>query len=478
MNIVNIIANEVKAHLSKLAIVDCDRKISYEDLLGEVNVLKSELVSLGMKEYKKVGLFFEDSLEYIIISLAVLSCDCAIVPISPSLALDEVENVITKIDIDYLMSSKKTVVVACDNEVGQLNCCDKFIFIYQRESKPFKDFQTLNPAFIRFSSGTTSASKGVVISHESIYDRTNAANQGLNIMSDDNIVWVLSMNYHFVVTIILFLRKAATIILCEQDFPFVMLDAFNKFKCTFMYAAPFHYRMMMNSVDIKKENLRHLRMAISTAVGFSEKEIAQFHDLFGIEIGEAFGIIEIGLPFVNMNKEGRARGSVGKILSDYQIQIRDQDKDGIGVICLKGKGMFDAYYSPWKIREQVLEDGWFNTGDLGYLDAQGFLYIRGREKNVINFAGMKIFPEEVEEVLNSYSNIQESFVYGVAHAMYGQLPKADIILIEPEEERCLIQKLRKFCYDKLSSYKTPKEIRIVSEIKKTQSGKILRTKFG
>jgi len=479
MNIVNIIIDETKEHLDKVAVIDSGREITYSDLFTEVENFKKELLSLGIAGRRKVALFLPDSIEYIVISLAVLSLDCVVVPVSPSLAWDEVEGVVKKIDVDYLISSKKIDISRIHNEFGQFKCKDKTVFVYERKSilELNEEFYGLNPAFIRFSSGTTSTSKGVVISHESILERTNAANNGLNITPSDNIVWVLSMSYHFVVTIILFLRKAATIILCEDEFPSVMLESFEKYNCTFMYASPFHYRMMISSDDVKKNYLANLRMAISTAVEFTEKEILRFSDMFGVEISEAYGIIEVGLPFVNVKTDTLARGSVGQILPDYQMQIRDADDEGVGAIYLKGKGMFDAYYSPWQTREQVLDDGWFNTGDIGFIDENGFLFIRGREKNVINFCGMKIFPREVEEVLKLHEEVKESYVYGVLHEVYGQLPHADVVLNGEKENCSIIQILRKFCYNNLASYKVPKEICAVKEIKKTESGKILRSKI-
>jgi len=478
MNIIDIIFDETKSNLSRIAIVDCGRKITYENLLKDVASLKKKLSTFGIYGYKKVGLFLEDSIEYISISLAVLSCEGVMVPVSPSLAWDEVENVIKSVDVDFLISGKEVEFFDM-SKAEQLSCGDRKLFVYQRkgDSKLPKKFCALNPAFIRFSSGTTGESKGVVISHESIYERTNAANEGLGITADDNIVWVLSMSYHFVVTIILFLRKAATVILCGKDFPSVLLESFNKHKFTFMYASPFHYRIIMNSNDVERKHLSSIRMAISTAVGFTEKEILKFFDIFGIEISEAYGIIEVGLPFINTKKDKKLRGSVGGILSDYQIQIKDKNDEGVGEVYIKGKGMFDAYYFPWQTKDQILDCGWFKTGDLGYLDEEGFLFIKGREKSVINFSGMKIFPIEVEEILSSYSDIKESLVYGVSHDVYGQLPHADVVLVDGVKDKNLIYKLRKFCYNKITAYKVPKEIRIVKEIKKTESGKILRPRI-
>ena len=90
--------------------------------------------------------------------------------------------------------------------------------------------------------------------------------------------------------------------------------------------------------------------------------------------------------------------------------------------------MLDAYYSPWQGRDDILMDGWFKTGDLGRIDTDGFLFIVGREKDVINFVGMKVFAQEVEAVLNRHPAVKESLVYGAAHPVYGQLPMAKVVL--------------------------------------------------
>jgi long-chain acyl-CoA synthetase len=153
------------------------------------------------------------------------------------------------------------------------------------------------------------------------------------------------------------------------------------------------------------------------------------------------------------------------------VRIVKPDSAGVGKICIKGKGMFDAYFWPWLRRR----NDWFDTGDLGWIDDNGFLYIVGRENNVINFAGMKIFPYEVEAVLNQHPAVKESLVYGVPHAQYGQLPSARIILQNNIEEKFDPNEVRKFCYQHLASYKVPKEFYCVSELEKTSSGKLKRT---
>ena len=136
--------------------------------------------------------------------------------------------------------------------------------------------------------------------------------------------------------------------------------------------------------------------------------------------------------------------------------------------------MFDAYFSPWRSRNQVAPDGWFATGDLGRLDNDGFLFIAGRKKNVINFTGMKIFPYEVEYVINQYHEVQGSLVYAKPHNIYGEVPCARIVLKNGAADDFDLNKLRKFCYQRLASYKVPKEFILVKELDRTASGKLKR----
>lgn len=136
--------------------------------------------------------------------------------------------------------------------------------------------------------------------------------------------------------------------------------------------------------------------------------------------------------------------------------------------------MFDAYFSPWQLRAEALEDGWFDTGDIGWIDADGVLFIVGREKNVINFTGMKVFPYEVEEVLNQHSQVVESLVYPRPHELYGQLPVAKVVPRFIEKADALLAPLRRHCYQHLAAYKVPKEFEFVPELPRTASRKLVR----
>ena len=472
-NIVNLIIKENKDHLSNTAIVDGADSISYRQMFASVDLLALELKKKGVSCFKRVALLCEDSIDYIVISLAVLKLQAVIVPVPLGASSNEVDCLLDNIKVDFIIFKKDSYArnktgLAIENSRIKNNL---FILKCKPSKGLSKDFAKLNPAFIRFTSGTTGEHKGVILSHQAIIARTRFANNGLRVTSKDRVIWVLSMSFHFVVTILLFLRQGATIIISSRQFPYELLDNLKKYQSTLIYASPIHYHMLCH-LDISKAALATLRLAVSTAVKLSSDIADKFYKKFGFEISEAYGIIELGLPFINLSKNKLKRGSVGMITRGYQIKIKDADNHGVGIIYIKGKGLFDAYFSPWRKAKDVLTKGWFNTGDLGYLDKQGFLFILGRSKNVINFCGMKIFPFEVESVINQYSQIKESLVYGVRHPQYGQLPFAKIVLRKSSKRSFDLEKLRKFCYCYLASYKVPKEFIFAKQLTRTLSGKI------
>ena len=477
MNIFDVIKEETVGQLENAAVIDGDRELSYGDLFASVSEVARELKARGIGPAGRVALLCNDSIEYIVISLAVLSVEAVIVPVPPSNSPDEVNAVLREIDIPFLIFDTDIFSLDDSCPVFLVGGCEKTFAVHRRIPRGNLPaaYRALNPAFIRFSSGTTGASKGVVLSHETIVERTDAANKALNITANDRVIWVLSMSYHFVVSILLFLRRAATIVLCGRDFPSSLIDGIVRRQGTFIYASPFHYQMMTNSGMFSAETFSRIRLAVSTAMRLSEIDARNFQRKFGLELAEAYGVIEVGLPFVNCSRNPEKRGSVGTILPDYEARIVDPDANGIGEVYLRGSGMFDAYFSPWQGPDEALADGWFKTGDLGRIDSEGFLFLAGREKNVINFAGMKIFPSEVESVLNQHPAVRESLVYGMPHAQYGELPCADIVL-EGEMDPAEIdtREIRRFCYQHMAPYSVPKRFHCLPSLDKTASGKLKR----
>jgi long-chain acyl-CoA synthetase len=476
MNIVERIKQETARFAAKTAVIDGDLQISYSQLLSSTSIIASDLEQKGVKRLHRVGLICDDGIDYIVTSLAVLSLNAVIVPISPEQTMTEIEHVIDRIDVDFLIFEQGKYQTEDTVNLDSDGLYKKNLFISTREAKrqPESGYYSINPAFIRFSSGTTGDSKGVVLSHEGIIDRTDAADKGLAITPDDSILWVLSMSFHFVVTILLFLRRAATIIVCNKRFPESLIDGVLRRNGTFIYASPFHYSVLARSGQLTGDSLKNIRMAVSTAMKLPDATASEFQSKFGFDLSEAYGIIEVGLPFIKFRHKRDKRGSVGRPLPDYDIELRNVDTSGTGEIWLRGKGMLDAYFSPWKGRDEILQNGWFRTGDMGRIDGDGFLFINGRDKDVINFLGMKIFAQEVEMVLNQHPMVEESLVSGSAHPQYGQIPVARVVLKKDALNDMITDELRKFCYERLAPYKVPKDFEFTAYLPKTASGKLKR----
>jgi long-chain acyl-CoA synthetase len=476
MNIVETIRRETAAHADKPAVIEGDHILSYRELLAAANRVAASLRVLGIRTGDRIAFLCDDSTDYVIGSLAILSLPAVVVPISPSLMKDETEAVLDKIDVHALLfdisahERPGSMAVPADGFARRSFACWKR---NARNNLPVA-YRKLNAAFIRFSSGTTGTSKGIVLSHESIIQRTDAADRGLSVTAADVVLWVLSMSFHFVVSILLFLRRAATIVLCYEPFPETLLAAVGKQRGTLIYASPFHYHVLAYSSAVSPDDLADVRLAISTAMKLSPETAAAFLQKFGFELAEAYGIIEAGLPFVNRKADPAKRGSVGRILPDYEVRVADADKAGVGRILIRGKGLFDAYFAPWQTRSECLQDGWFATGDVGRLDEDGCLFIVGREIGVINFAGMKIFPYEVEDVIDAHPAVQESLVYAVPHPRFGQLPCAKVVVRPGAATPPDGDALRRFCFARLPAYKVPKAFAFVAELERTASGKLKR----
>ena len=476
MNIFEIIKNETIPHRDRIALIEGDDRISYGELLAAVEEAADGLRQAGVTPLSRTGLLCNDSIDYVIASLAILSLAAVIVPISPEQTGEEIATVIDRMDLDLVIAE---AALECGGEPQPLPFAGfrrKAFRLLRRDGAgaPPDGFGGCNPAFIRFSSGTTGTSKGVVLSHEGIVERTNAVNKGLRIEADDVILWVLSMSYHFVATILLFLRRGVTTVLCGRRFPEELLEGILTHRGTVIYASPFHYNLLARHDRLAGDSLKHVRLAISTAIKLPERIAEAFAGKFGCELAEAYGIIEVGISFIRLGGGREKRGSVGQALPDFHHMLDRPDGDGVGEILIKGPGMLAAYYSPWRERRELMPEGWFRTGDLGRIDGDGFLFIVGRTKDVINFTGMKIFAQEVEAVINQHPGVVESLVYGAPHGQYGELPQARVVPCAGVDGETLAAELKRFCYQRLAQYKVPKEFEIVNHLPKTSSGKIKR----
>lgn len=170
-------------------------------------------------------------------------------------------------------------------------------------------------------------------------------------------------------------------------------------------------------------------------------------------------------------------GSVGKPIPNVQIKICDENGKAAdfyekGEILVNGDNVMKGYYKRDEITCSVKIDSWLHTGDIGYLDEEGYLYLVGRKKNIIISGGINIYPEEIEQMLMNYGGVKESYVYGIEHDILGEVPVAEIVL--KDDEFLNVNEILNFCKERLAPYKVPKKIKVVKSLEKTYNGKIKR----
>jgi len=477
MNLVDVFLRMAATQPAHPAILGpgTDDRWSYQDLAEHIEKTAAGLRAAGIAPGDTVGLHYPSSREYIVFTYALWRCGASVVPIAVELTPEEKQDVCEGIGLNAIISPTKTAALFQDMQAGAPLAIDTdtlAIPMQPRHPHP-PGFLTANPAFLRFSSGTTGTSKGVILSHETIFDRIHAANAILAIGQEDRVMWLLSMSYHFAVSIVAYLSFGATIVLCKNHFGSTIVQTTARHRGTLVYGSPVHYDLMAH--DTSGTMLPSVRLAISTAM-YLRGEIADaFQRRFQLPLCEAYGIIEIGLPCINHDRPLEKRGSVGRVLPAYEINLEDigLGKE-LGAIKLRGKGILDAYYEPWQPREAIMADGWFATGDLGYLDDDGYLFIQGRSKEIINIGGMKFFPQEVEACLETHPAVMEACVFPHHDKRMGEIPYAQIVLDPAAVETPDEEALKKHCGHDLARFKIPEKIEFVEQLARTASGKLIR----
>jgi long-chain acyl-CoA synthetase len=216
---------------------------------------------------------------------------------------------------------------------------------------------------------------------------------------------------------------------------------------------------------------------VSTAAPLPAATARAFDARFGVGVAQALGIIELGL--VAVNDEPRAKPeSIGRPLPDFTTRLRGEDGRDVppgvvGELIVRGPGMLDAYLWPFRTRDEILDDGWFSTGDLATADATGSLTLVGRTRSVINVSGLKCFPEEIEAVLVQHPGVAAARAFGRPHARVGAVPVAEIVPLDPGRPPAA-GALAAHCRAALARFKVPVEFRVVAALPLTASGKVKR----
>ncbi|HVU07875.1 MAG TPA: class I adenylate-forming enzyme family protein [Verrucomicrobiae bacterium] len=461
MNLIELLDAAADRWPQKPALIEDSTIVSYVALAEKINLFAEKLKSLQLPSGARVGLCFPNSVNYVALTYALWKNSFTVVPVPTECPPEELFEIATTMELSAILSEKP---------LAQSESLAPEIFVTRFALEKPADNHGLNIAFIRFTSGTTNARKGVVLTHETIHARVLAANKAFQISEADTVIWCLPMAHHFLITIVLYLNVGATVVLARYVTARPFLEATNKFRGTILYASPFHFSLLAR--DHSAPQIESVRLAVSTTCALLQDVAEQFFKRFGKPLLPALGVIELGLVALNSKDPLRRWNSVGKPIADFQVKILSPDENGVGEIAVAGPGIFDAYAAPWQSHETILRDGWFVTGDLGRFDADGFLFLLSRKTAVINLAGRKVFPEEIEAVLNRHPAVAESRVFGRAHPHLGEVVEAEIVLAGAANG---FEDLPAFCHEHLAAFKIPARFHVVDALPRTPvTGKIRR----
>ncbi len=473
-DVYQILANAAHKWPSKVAIYDNKGSLTFAELQQQSDALRDELLALGLGKGKGLGVLARNSREFIIGLFAGIGTGATVMPLSHQLRETELNEAISESGLHAIIDDNS--VTRGTAEYQPIDSSKGFRFSFTEN----KDRENIAPhvddaAFIRFTSGTTGKAKGVVISHSSALERIKGAQRALELTEEDVVIWVLPMAYHFIASIALYVYTGSAIVIADNFMAPTVIDCINRRKGTLLYASPMHLRML--AADKSEAKIESMKRVISTSTSIAKDVCESFYHRFDIPVTQAYGIIEIGLPIINKDHSIDMPESVGTEVEGYSTVILDENCEELpenteGLLAIKGPGMFDAYLNPPLMRSEVVQNGFFKTADMAIKDRQGRIFIKGRKNSVINISGNKVFPEEVESLINTLPQVKMSRISGVPHPIMGQIVQAEIILKEGQDidQEDLIS----FCRKNLSSFKIPQRVKKVEQIEMTDSGKIKR----
>ena len=337
-------------------------------------------------------------------------------------------------------------------------------------------------ALLQYTGGTTGSPKGVMLTHKNLIANTKMCNAWMYQCKDGEevILGVLPFFHVYGMTTVLLLsvmnfHKMVLVPKFDVD---QMLKMIDKQKPTLFPGAPTMYIGLLNHPELAKYDLSSIKACLSGSAPLPVDVQEKFEKLTGGKLVEGYGLTETSpVTHANFIWDKRVKGSIGVPWPDTVACIRSADGEilatgEVGEIAIKGPQVMKGYWNRPEDTAMTFSDGWFLTGDLGYMDEDGYFYVVDRKKDMIIAGGYNIYPREVEEILYEHEAVQECVVAGIPDPYRGETVKAYIVL--REGKTVTEEELNTYCRQNLAAYKVPRKYEFRAELPKTAVGKILR----
>lgn len=500
--------------------------ITYKEMNELSDRLAAGLHSLGVRKGDRVGLFMPNTPQFVIAFYGIIKLGAIVVATNPLYTPREIEYQVNDAGVEVmllmtnnyekvksiqaktrikqmvvtnlkealppvlrvlftLVKEKKSgfKVTLRDNDVWMQDLIKQF----KPEDRPQVEVTADDTALFQYSGGTTGISKGVVASHYGLVANTYQIDAWNPLGKDGEEVILMAIPlyhaYGMVVGLKWGIKKGATFVMIPdpRDINDVLQNAV-KYKTTIYPGIPAMYNAINNHPDVLagKYDLSNIKVCISGSAPLMRETKERFEEITGGRLAEGYGLSEAPVashcnPILGVNKTG----SIGMPFPDVDCRIVSLD-DGVtdlppgevGELIFKGPMVMKGYHNMPTETANALRDGWLYTGDIAYMDEDGYFYIVDRKKELIKPGGFQVWPREVEEVLASHPAVFEVGVGGVPDAYSGEAVKAWVVL-KPDKE-ATAEELIAWCKKDLAGYKVPKHIEFRTQLPRTTVGKILR----
>lgn len=492
MNIAQNLERSARLFSDAPALVFEDRAYTYAELEAQAGRAAHALEALGVERGDRVALFLPNVPEFAIVYLAAQKLGAVAVSLNALLRTEEIRYILQDSGAGVLFTTAALLpeaaplrgsvdtlrdIVLCEGEApGERTLAE--LMAAHAPGYAAREMERDDPAAILYTSGTTGRQKGAVLSHGNVISNAHATRHCVGSRPGDRHVLFLPLFHCFGQNFILnaALASGGTVLLHRRFDPERTPGLLRAQGATHLYAVPTIYIHLLNA-GLTPAELPDVRYTFSAAATMPVEVARRWRATFGMPVHEGYGLTETS-PFAAYNHEFAHRpGSVGTPIENVEMRVEAPDgrvlQEGEwGEICIRGPNVMLGYFNRPEESAEALRGGWFHTGDVGYRDADGFFFLVDRVKDMINAAGFKVWPREVEEVLYLHPGVKECAVVGLPDELKGEMVAA--FVVAQSGGGADAAEIEAFCRARMAAYKVPRRIEVVDAIPKSPTGKILK----
>jgi long-chain acyl-CoA synthetase len=499
-NLAVILRETALASPGKRAAVHAGGQLTYGELDALSDRLAAGLEASGIRPGAAVALQLPNIPQFLVAYFGILKAGGVVVPLNVLLKAPEVAFLLrdsaAKILITWagvLDDAAKGAAAAGVSEIyavgsaGDAGPAAAFerLLAASADGHQCAQRELTDTAVIMYTSGTTGRPKGAELTHMQLYMNADIPGRLFDVQHDDVVITVLPLFHVFGLSSILnvCVRFGCTMSLIPRFDPAAVLAAVQRDRATILEGVPAMFFALLAYPELDQYDVSSLRIAISGGASIPATVLNAFEERFGVLILEGYGLTETASTTTfNRSITERRVYSVGKPIWGTQTQVWDKDgntlppgKGNVGEVVTRGLHVMKGYLHNPEATANAFTGDWFHTGDLGYFDEDGFLFIAGRIKELIIRGGYNVYPAEVEDVLHAHPAVAEAAVIGIPHDRLGEEVMA-VVTLRPGAA-VTAPELIAFCKERIAAYKYPRVIEFRDELPKNALGKILKNEL-